>query len=341
MRVTINDIAKASGFSKTSVSFAFNDPTRISKDTREKIMKIAEDLGYVPDPVARNLSLKKVGTIGFLVPQTIPEAFANPYMSSILLGIGDSCQKHAYSLTVIPPLRDSIFDGVRSAAVDGFITMGLQPEMKVVQLIRQRHIPFVTIDGRPSEEGPSINVNDETAAYEQMEYVLAKGHRKIAVLSLEIPDGSEEGVFGGVSEWRLNGYRGALDSVGLSIEELPVKYCSTTFESGGAAVREILATGYMPTVFVCMSDVIAIGAKRELESRGIRIPQDVSIIGFDDIPEAQMVVPNLTTVHQPGFKKGRKAGEMLFSLIAGESTDYRVEYRCRLEVRDSLIGPKA
>ena len=339
MRVTINDIAKASGFSKTSVSFAFNDPSRISLETRDKILRIADELGYVPDPVARNLSLKKIGTIGFLVPQTIPEAFANPYMSQILLGIGHACQMHEYSLTVVPPIRRSIFDGVRNAAVDGFITMGLHPEMKVVQLIRQRHIPFVTIDGRPSEEVPSVNVDDEEAAYGQMKYILDCGHRAIAVLCLEIPIGSEEGQFGGASEWRFNGYRRALEEAGLSFDspEISLRYCQTSMESGAEAIEDIFEEKKpRPTAIVAMSDIVAIGAMKYVESKGVRIPHDLSIVGFDDIPEATMIVPNLSTVHQPGFKKGKKAGEMLFSLLAGNRTDFRIEYHCRLMLRDTV-----
>jgi DNA-binding LacI/PurR family transcriptional regulator len=341
MRVTINDIARVAGFSKTAVSFAFNDPGRISTDTREKILRVAEQLGYVPDPVARNLSLRRVGTIGFLVPQTISEAFANPYISQILLGIGDACQEEEYSLTVVPPIRNNIFDGVRNAAVDGFITMGLQPEMKVVQLIKQRHIPFVTIDGRPSREVPSVNVNDEQAAFHQMKYILDQGHRRLAILCLEIPIGSEQGEFGGVSEWRLSGYRRALKEFGLDVthEQISLRYCHTTFESGAEQLSSILDESKQhPTAVVAMSDVIAIGAMKLLESLRIRVPDDVSIVGFDDIPEAKMIVPNLTTIHQPGYEKGKKAGEMLFGLLAGKKTEYRIEYNCTLEVRSSVAA---
>lgn len=341
MRVTIKDIARVSGFSKTSVSFAFNDPGRISASTRTKILKVAEELGYVPDPIARKLSMKKTGTLGFLVPQTIPEAFANPYMSLILLGIGQACQEMEYSLTVIPPVKRSIFNAVRNAAVDGFITMGLQPEMRVVQLIKQRHIPFVTIDGEPAEGVPAIKVDDEAAAYAQMSQVLQMGHERIAILALDIPVSvDEENAHGGVVAWRLAGYRRALEEHGLELEgdKVLLRYCSTRAESGQELASEVLSS-FRPTAVVTMADIVAIGLLEEAGKRGFKVPGDISIIGFDDIPEAGRMAPKLSTVRQPGFEKGRVAGELLFRMLDGQAVEDKVEYRCELVLRESLAPP--
>ncbi|MFA7566255.1 MAG: LacI family DNA-binding transcriptional regulator, partial [Alkalispirochaeta sp.] len=138
-RVTIKDIARISGYSKTSVSFAFNDPGRISEKARKRILAVADSLDYIPDPMARNLSLQRHSSIGLLLPEVIPQAFRNSHLSEIVRGIGAVCEKHGYSLTLIPPLRESVLEGVRSAAVDGLITIGLEPGMETVSLIKRRH----------------------------------------------------------------------------------------------------------------------------------------------------------------------------------------------------------
>jgi DNA-binding LacI/PurR family transcriptional regulator len=336
MRVTINDIAKASGFSKTSVSFAFNDPTRISKETRNKILNIAESLGYVPDPVARNLSMRKVGTIGFLVPQAISRVFLNPYMNQILLGIGEACQNQDYSLTVVPPLRGRIFDGVRSAAVDGFITMGLHPEMKVVQLIRQRHIPFVTIDGTPSDEIPGVNTHDEDSAYDMMSHILSFGHRDIAIFALEYARGTEDDVYTGARDWRLNGFQRALRERGIE-GELIID-AETSLEGGRAAVATMFERrgGKLPSAIACMSDISAIGAISELKDRGCNVPDDISVTGFDDIPESSLISPRLTTISQPGFDIGNRSASMLFSLLEEKKPENHIYFDSPYLQRDSL-----
>lgn len=340
MRVTINDIAKASGFSKTSVSFAFNDPSRISKKTRSKILSIAESLGYVPDPVARNLSMRKIGTIGFLVPQAISRVFLNPYMNQLLLGIGEACQAKDYSLTVVPPLRGRIFDGVRSAAVDGFITLGLHPEMKLVQLIKQRHIPFVTIDGTPAQDIPGVNTYDQKAAYRMMEKIIAAGHRRIAIFSLEHAKTREDHIYTGARDWRLEGFRKALQDNGIDHESIPVYDCESSEQGGRDAVRTALeqtpGASNRPTTMAFMSDIAAIGAMNELQSRGITVPDDISVTGFDNIPEASMVHPKLTTMAQPGFEIGKAATQMLFDLLDERKLEKHLYFDSQFIARESL-----
>lgn len=340
MRVTINDIAKASGFSKTSVSFAFNDPSRISKQTRSKILNIAESLGYVPDPVARNLSMRKIGTIGFLVPQAISRVFLNPYMNQILLGIGEACQKKDYSLTVVPPLRGRIFDGVRSAAVDGFITLGLHPEMKLVQLIKQRHIPFVTIDGTPAADIPGVNTYDQEAAYRMMEEIIRAGHRRIAIFSLEHAKTSEDHVYTGARDWRLEGFQKALSDHGIDPDSIPVYDCESSEQGGQDAVKRALEAlpnlSSRPTAMAFMSDIAAIGAMNELEIRNITVPKDISVTGFDNIPEASMVHPKLTTMAQPGFQIGMAATQMLFDLMDQRKLEKHLYFESEFISRESL-----
>ena len=341
MRVTINDIAKHAGVSKTAVSFAFNDPTRISRETYEKIMRIANELGYIPDPVARTLATKRSGTIGFLLPQAIPLALKNPFLSHMLQGIGSVCQHEGFSLTIVPPLKGCIFQGVRSAAVDGFVTLGLETSMKTVQLLRQRHIPFVTIDGEPSEEIPSINTDDMGGAYNIMKYILGLGHRRIAILSLKAAKKIDQEKFSRVRDKRLEGYREALHQFGLSLAPRKVKVieCECSMDGGKKAANKLFSLKKPPTAILTMSDIIALGVHSFCRESGIRIPAELSIAGFDDIPEASIVSPSLTTVSQPGFKKGEKAGEILINLLHDRKVERHVEFKTSIIIRESTAPP--
>ena len=319
-RVTINDIARISGYSKTSVSFAFNDPGKISEKARTHILAIAENLGYIPDPLARNLSLRRHGSIGLLLPEVIPLAFLNSHLSQIVQGIGEICELHGHSLTLIPPLRESVEEGVRSAAVDGLITIGLEPGMDTVALIRQRHMPFVTIDGRGGGGFPVVGIDDQAASREAMEYVLSLGHQEVAVIAFA--DEPQLANRSHVKTQRFAGYRAAFEAHERQFSaEVMVENAESSIEGGITATQRLWDAKRRPTAIVAMSDVIALGVLQHLEEIGVAVPDDVSVIGFDDIPEARLLRPQLTTVSQPGYEKGRRAAEILVNLIAGTAVE--------------------
>ncbi|NBC29279.1 MAG: substrate-binding domain-containing protein [Spirochaetes bacterium] len=340
MKPTINDIARISGFSKTTVSFAFNDPTRISKDTRGKIIAIAEELGYVPDPVARNLSMRKLGTIGFLIPQEISVAFLNPYIGEIFRGIGHVCESDGHSVTVIPPRRGQLFEGAKSAAVDGFVALGLMPYMKTVQLIRHRHVPFVTIDGVAADDIPSVNVDDTGAATRVMRHVLEQGHRHIGILSFCSPTTQGEAYYSGIGELRLRGFAEALREQGLSLaaDTVHIVECDCSQEGGRDGARELLTLAPETTAIVTMSDIMAVGAYDAAHALARRVPTELSVSGFDDIPLSRLLEPGLTTIEQPGFQKGVAAGELLFRLLHGEETAEHRRFEGKLVERGSVAS---
>lgn len=332
-RVTINDIARISGYSKTTVSFAFNDPRRIGGATREKILAIARDLGYIPDPVARNLSLRRHGTIGLLVPDVIPLAFQNPYLAQIVRGIGEVCEHEGHSLTLIPPIRESLLDGVRSAAVDGLITIGLEPGHEIVEIIRHRHLPFVTIDGRVGGGFPVVGIDDFAAAEAMMRYVLETGHRSPAII--ELTNCTDVDSSSHVKLRRAAGYRAALEATEIADSSVPRVESDATVDGGYRAARLLHDGGARPDVVVAMSDIMAIGVVRFLSSVGVRVPEDVSVVGFDDIPEASLVRPYLTTIAQPGYEKGRSAAAVLVDQVLGREAAEYTELEWRLVVRES------
>ena len=218
-RITIADIAQKSGYSKTAVSFAFNCPERISRDAVEKILSIAQELDYFPDPMARNFSLGRHLSLGFLVPQSFDISMDNPHVVDVLRGIGSICESYGYTITCIPPLRSSIAEAIKNATVDGIIGMGLEFGSEVQEAFKRRKLPFVCIDAIDEENVISVSIDNEEAAMRQMTEALGRGHRKIAVISLPgaayLSDTDSPTVAPGVAAARNRGYLKAEKEYGI------------------------------------------------------------------------------------------------------------------------------
>ncbi|NCC66496.1 MAG: LacI family transcriptional regulator, partial [Spirochaetia bacterium] len=317
-RATIKDIARESGYSKTAVSFAFNDSSRISEKAYQQIHETAEKLGYIPDPMARNFSLRRHLSIGLLLPQIVQYSLSNPYIQQVMLGIGSVCEKYGYTLTLIPPLHESVALAVRNAAVDGLITMGMQVGMDIVSIMQARALCNVTIDGTADEQMPSINIDDEQAAYDLMKLVLENGHKSIALLILSDDNLLSTSKAESVPVKRMRGFSKALKEYDIQESSVISLVCECTFEDGEAQALKILALANRPTCVVSMSDIVAIGCLLTFKEQGLSIPDDISVVGFDDINEATFIDPQLTTISQPAIEKGRLAAEALFHKIHNE-----------------------
>jgi DNA-binding LacI/PurR family transcriptional regulator len=343
-KATIKDIAREAGYSKTAVSFAFNDPSRISVQAKEKILAVADRLGYIPDPMARNFSLHRHMSLGFLLPQNVESSLGNPYIDQVIEGIGIICQKQDYTLTLIPPLEGSAVNAVRSAMVDGLIAMGMQVGMDIVEILDTRKLPYVTIDGIASKEMPSVNIKDEEAAYEIMKLVLKYGHRSIALVSLTPDAFTKDSNADTVPRRRVKGYVRALKEQGLDFYDgktLRQFACDCSFEDGYAMGKDIASLPSRPTAIVTMSDIVAIGCISALKDQGIKVPEEISVVGFDNDSAASYVTPPLTTVDQPALEKGKMAAEAIFSLIANETIrNPHMEIPFSIIERESLSRPK-
>ena len=315
-RVTIQDIAEKSGYSKTAVSFAFNSPDRISKEAVEKILQTAKDLDYIPDPMARNFSLGRHMSIGFLLPQIFQESLQNPYTLSVIRAIGNICQSHGYMLTLVPPLHASVTEALKNATVDGIITMGLRIDKSIREVLRQRNLPIVSIDGLEDDEIPAVSIDDRAAGRLQLEKVLEKGHRRIAIITLAgsaFSDSSSDSI----ANRRLSGYRDALSEYNLSLDSITAVESEATYSDGVKRTHEILSES-SPTCIVTMSDVVALGVIDGIRKKGLNPGHDISVMGFDGIEEDGFHTRRLTTIHQSGKEKGMRSAEVLFSLINGE-----------------------
>jgi DNA-binding LacI/PurR family transcriptional regulator len=339
-RPTIKDIAKESGYSKTAVSFAFNEPSRLSCEAVKKILGTANSLGYFPNPLARNLSLQKHFSIGFLLPQNINHTMNNPYILKVIEGISKVCESENYTLTIIPPLRSSIEEAVKSAAVDGLITMGMGLESRIVEILEKRNIPLVAIDGNPSQNIPSVNIDDESASYDIMCEVLKRGHRNITIVSL-----SEDLFTDKVSNiqtvplLRRQGYERALSEYGLSLKDkrINILLSECTFDDGVNLYSQIIAQQPSVSCVVTMSDIVAIGLLYELRLKNIEVPSTLSVVGFDNLLESKLISPRLTTVDQPGLDKGIFATKLLFDYMNGKvEKNTRIEVPYKVIIRESL-----
>ena len=340
-RVTIKDIAKRAGVSKTAVSFAFNDPGRLSEATLDKILQVAEELGYTPHPVARSLSMGRTGVIGVLVPQDIATVLENPFFTQILRGIGQVYLEEEGSILLAAPIRGSLQNTVDRAMVDGFVVIGLGAQDPAIEILQRRGTPFVLVDSEPSACVPFVNVDDQAGARAVMQHVLGYGHRRIAILGFESGENGVWQRWRGTMRWRMEGYREAMATVDLSpgCPDVRILECENNLEGGKRAFQHLWEDAFRPTAVVAMSDIIALGVLRAARGRGVSVPDQLSVVGYDDVPEAELTVPPLTTVHQSGVEKGERAAELLVRLLSGQVVDDHLTLPTRLVVRASVAAP--
>lgn len=325
-RVTIKEIAERAGVSKAAVSFAFNNPEQLSGATVERIMQVARDLGYRPHPVASNLKTRRTGCIGLLVPQTLPEIAQNPHLLALMEGIGKVCHPHGLSLMVIPPFKGNLHDAVARAAVDGFLTLGLETFRETMRVIQERDIPFVMVDSDPVEGISCVNTDDEMGAYLAMTHVLEAGHRQIMILGIESDMGGDYTQYTGTLKRRMDGYLRGLDEANLTLddEHICLMECDCSIEGGASIFHYLWETNHRPTAIVAMADVIAIGVLEAANALGLNVPQDLSLVGYDDLDLTHIICPPLTTIRQPSAQKGYTAATLLVDIMNNEDEpDFR------------------
>ena len=339
-KVTINDIAERAGVSKSAVSFAFNDPARLSSTTVDHILKVADELGYTRNPLARMLSTSRTNSIGLLLPQDLPRVFDNPYTLQFMRGIAQVCDREGLTLLLVPPLQGSMLKAIPYAAVDGFIVTGLDLDRGEVQVLRQRDVPFVLVDSELEAAASTVHVDDRGGARALLEYVLEHGHRDIALVPFESGTGGDIAAYRGTLARRMAGYADALASVEMTLDHPGVTIIETpcTREGGYDAFAALWRRERRPTAVIALSDIIAIGVLDAARERGVRVPDDVSVAGFDDQIEAAWVQPALTTVYQPIEAKGRLAAELLVGAIRGATAHRHDTLHTTLIVRQS-VGP--
>jgi DNA-binding LacI/PurR family transcriptional regulator len=335
-RVTIKDIAHHAGVSKTAVSFAFNVPGRLSAVTTQHILSVAQELGYTPNPIARSLNTRRTNAIGIIVPQDIPDVLTNPFFPALMAGIGQVCKQTGMSLMVVPPMRGSVVDATYAALVDGCIVTGLAANDDAVGALKKRGVPFVMIDTDAPEDIAAVNIEDYEGARLGMKHLLDAGHRHIAIASFLSYTGKVED-YAGTLKHRFDGVRAALKTRKLSLysEGIYTWECACSTAGGIEILANIMEQTPRPTAVLALADVIAYGVIEAAKVRGLRVPKDLAVVGFDDLEASSLIAPTLTTVRQPIVEKGRRAAEILMTMLQGNKRCDHVVLPVELMVRES------
>ncbi len=314
-RFSIKDIAQLADVSAPTVSRALRGEGRMSEETRARIVQIAQEQGYTPSLVARGLVLQRSFCIGLVVPQ-----FADPFHSEVAQGVEDEAKRHGYSLFVssmaVDPQREiEVVNTFHGRQVDGIIATSSQVGNGYVRLLGEANTPIVLLNSHvESDQLNSIYHDDYAGGCLLINHLLAGGHRRIAHI------GNERGEQTTIT--RRRAWLDTLTAAGLPAE-LSILGPEGRFQSGVVAATTLLAEaqrrwGAPPDAIYCYNDAMAIGVLSVLRKAGLRVPQDVSVTGFDDIEMAAYTEPPLTTLRQPRYAMGVAALQMLLQLIAQE-----------------------
>jgi DNA-binding LacI/PurR family transcriptional regulator len=341
--VTLQTIADRAGVSRSTVSNAYGRPDQLAPALRERILQIAADLGYPgPHPVARTLRRGRAGAVGLLLTEALTYAFRDPAAVLFLQGVAETLQSTDVGLLLVPAQLGRDFDprGVRDAVVDSFLVYSVSDDHPGLAEILRRRVPTVIVDQPKLSDAAFVGIDDEGAAYVSARHLVQLGHRRFGIvtdrLTVEPPlagvrVGTRKDSDYLVARLRLAGYRRALEESGVDWDSIRVAECFPNIpEIGREALGRLSAIEPRPTAILCITDQLALGAIQGAADIGLRVPDDLSIVGFDDIPAAAAADPPLTTVRQPLLDKGRVAAQL------ATGNDLTTPVR-RVELTTSLI----
>jgi LacI family transcriptional regulator len=332
---TIKDIAKKAGVSITTVSRALNGYDDVSEETRRKIRQIAEELSYSPNVLARSLVSRRTHTIGLILSDINRAGAKDSFAYELLCGINDRAGELNYDLLLFSTsptkqMEKSYHALCKERKVDGAILSGLRLDDPYLQeVIQQESFPCVLID--IPETGANVGhvtSDNRNGALLAVRHLLENGHRRIAMIN-----GHDQAH---VSRERLEGYREALEKSGLPFEPELVFDGGFTEEGGAEATYQILLKHPDVTAIFCASDLMALGAMRALERMGRKVPDDVSIVGFDDINIAAYCSPKLTTIRQDKYELGYQAAQLLIDMLENRTKNRKILLSNQLIIRESV-----
>ncbi|WP_291430370.1 LacI family DNA-binding transcriptional regulator [Deinococcus sp.] len=354
-RVTLRDVARALGVSVATVSNAYNRPDQLSADLRQRVLQAARDLGYTgPDPLARSLRRGRTDVLGVVYGAPLEYAFADPAAALFLGSVTRAVQGQDLNVLLLAsphaapcPSAAANHDPtgpVRGASVDGFIVYCTAEDSPLLRAVLERGLPTVLVDQECHEEAVNIGIDDAGGAQAAATHLLSLGHRHLGVLCLQLSEQRASGpvspareaqVSYRTSSQRLRGYRAATHAH-PEVTLHPTEVIHNTPQAGEALTLDLLRSHPDITAVLCMSDVLAQGALRAAASLGLRVPEDLSVVGFDDLPGSESL--NLTTVWQPTGDKGEQVGQAILTLLAGHPAP-PVTLPTRLVVRGTTAPP--
>jgi DNA-binding LacI/PurR family transcriptional regulator len=348
---TMAALAAELGVSRTTVSNAYNRPDQLSPELRDRVLDAARQLGYPgPDPVARSLRTRQAGAVGLLLTEALSYAFRDPAAIVFLEGLAMACEDASRGLLLVPASLDAderkTAATVHRAAVDGFVVYSVPDDDPSLAAVLQRPLPVVVCDQPQIAGVDHVGIDDRAAMRSLGAYLIGLGHRRIGVVCMRLGRDRQDGFADvqrqrtarfHVQRARLAGLADAFGAARLDWDVVPVvERLNHTVYSGASATSELLDSDSSLTAVVCTSDILALGALREIRRRGRRTPEDLTVTGFDGVLEAERA--GLTTVAQPVLEKGRAAGQLL--LDRAQPTNRTIILPTELVVR-ATSGPAA
>jgi len=328
---TIKDVANMAGVSTTTVSHVINKTRFVSKDLIERVNDAITTLNYQPYGLARSLRRKQSGTIGIVIPDN-----TNPFFAEVVRGIEDTCFENGYSVFLCnsdgkPAKERNYLQLLIEKGVDGLVLVSTGDDEEAMRLLENREIPKVIVDREISGlHMDSVLVDNQQGGYSAARYLIELGHRTIGCImgpSNITPSGQ-----------RIEGFRKGLKEGGLLLDENMVATGDFKSFGGYEGFKKLLRGELVPTaIFVC-NDMMALGALNAARELGIDVPEQLSLIGFDDIALASLINPNLTTIAQPKYELGETGAELLLKRINNKGrSESRIVKKTHLVIRDTCL----
>lgn len=336
-RTTSQDVAKRAGVSRTTVSLVLNNKhqsSQISEKTVQKVLRAAQDLGYVPNAAAQALVRKKTGAIGLILSRSHHQINSDMYLNQVVNGLTAMCHEHNFRvmIDIIDHDEDegtAIQSIIHGRQVDGVVFSGPRTNDRTLASLSKANFPTVIMGALPGSDFYSVDVDNVAAAQQATEHLIQLGHRRIGCITNATPAYT-------ASIDRLTGYKLALSNNRILHDDGLVRFGDFDPQSGYRAMNGLLSVNPPPTAVFVASDVVAFGAISAIYEAGYRIPEDIALVGFDDVPMAAFVTPRLTTVHLPIYELAKKAGSVCIQLINGETPKTKSELlNTHLIVRES------
>ena len=315
-RSTSTDVAKLAGVSRTTVSFVLNDVlgVSISDVTRRRVLEAARELDYHPNVAGKKLVSGKSYTIGLVLCQSPEQIFTDAFLPQVMLGVEQAAIQQGFHV-LLKPIDPNEAGGyaslIRENHVDGILLSGPRQDDTALVRLHEEGVPIMLMGQLPDTAIPFVDVDATAGAQAAVGHLISLGHRRIGMITNAPLTYTS-------AQQRRTGYRQALLAAGLPFDESLIQEGNYTPSSGFEAMSELLEIFPRVTAVFVASDVVAMGALLAIKRAGLRIPQDMAVAGFDDIPLAEYFDPPLTTVHLPAYGLGWAAGERLIRLIRGE-----------------------
>jgi LacI family transcriptional regulator len=329
---TIKDVAKIAGVSTTTVSHVINKTRFVSENLSERVTHAITELNYQPYGLARSLRKKQSGTIGIVIPDN-----ANPFFAEVVRGVEDKCFKSGYSVFLCnsdgePAKERNYLKLLMEKGVDGLVLVSIGDDRETMELLENREIPKVIVDREISGlHMDSVLVDNQQGGYEAARFLIELGHQKIGCImgpSNVTPSGQ-----------RVKGFKKALKENGLFLDESMITKGDFKSRGGYEGLKTLMQGNVVPTAIFISNDMMAIGALNAARELGVNVPERLSLVGFDDIALASLIIPNLTTVAQPKYELGETGAELLLKRINDrDRPESRIVLKTRLVKRETCIS---